>query len=330
MRLQCLLSGLWCIALLAMAGPVRADELRPGYIEFAEQSPGVWSLSWKRPYAQAPTEPPPPPVLPEACHYAGEVRQGGAAGAVLGRAQVNCNAPVWGQTIGVADLLGQSDLLARVVPLDGPAQALRLTASQPEATIAAPQARPPVWRTYFVIGVEHILEEWDHLLFVIALVLLLRQWRRAVVAATAFTVAHSITLAGASLGWLAMPQRPVEVLIALSIVFLAVEIAKADPARPSLAIRVPWVVAFLFGLLHGFGFAGALAEIGLPDDALVPALIAFNLGVEAGQLLVVAATLAAIAALSRVAAARLEPALRLCSYAIGITGAYWLVDRLAG
>ena len=95
-------------------------------------------------------------------------------------------------------------------------------------------------------------------------------------------------------------------------------------------MRVPWVVAFLFGLLHGFGFAGALAEIGLPDDALVPALIAFNLGVEAGQLLVVAATLAAIAALSRVAPARLEQALRLGSYAIGITGAYWLVDRLAG
>ena len=330
MRLLFILSGLWCMALLATAAPLRADELRPGYIEFAEQSPGSWSLSWKRPYTQAPTEPPPPPVLPEACEYSGEVRQGGAGGAVLGRAQVRCTGPVWGQSIGVADLLGQSDLLARVMPLDGPAQALRLTAAEPAATIAAPEARPPVWRTYFVIGVEHILEGWDHLLFVIALVLLLRQWRRAVVAATAFTVAHSITLAGASLGYLAMPQRPVEVLIALSIVFLAVEIARRDPDRPSLAMRLPWVVAFLFGLLHGFGFAGALAEIGLPDDALVPALVAFNLGVEAGQLLVVAVTLAVIAAVSRLALSRLEPALRIASYAIGITGAYWLVDRLAG
>lgn len=330
MTIRLLFAAVWCALAFAPLGALRADELRPGYIEFAEQAPGRWSLSWKRPYAQAPREVPPPPVLPEGCAYAGEIRQGASGSAVLGRAEVRCAGPVAGKAIGVADLLGQSDLLVRVIPRDGPAQALRLTAAQPQATIAAEEARPPVWRTYFVIGVEHILEGWDHLLFVIALVLLLRRWRRAVLAATAFTVAHSLTLAGASLGYLAMPQRPVEVLIALSIVFLAVEIAKADPCRPSLAIRVPWVVAFLFGLLHGFGFAGALAEIGLPDDALVPALVAFNLGVEAGQLLVVAATLAAIAALSRLAATRLELALRLGAYAIGITGAYWLVDRLAG
>lgn len=318
------------VLLLALMQPVKADELRPGYIEFSEDAPGQWTLAWKRPYLQPPDTPPPPPIVPGNCRFDGPVRQGAAGGAVLGRAQVRCDGPVAGKMLGVADLYGQSDLLARVVPLGAPAQALRITAAAPQATIAAEEVRPPVWRTYFVIGVEHILEGWDHLLFVIALVLLLRQWRRAVAAATAFTVAHSITLAGASLGILAMPQRPVEVLIALSIVFLAVEIAKADPARPSLALRMPWVVAFLFGLLHGFGFAGALAEIGLPDDALVPALVAFNLGVEAGQLLIVAATLALIALFSRIARGRLEPALRLASYAIGITGAYWLVDRLAG
>lgn len=318
------------VLLLAFVQPLKADELRPGYIEFAEHAPGEWTLAWKRPYFQPPENPPPPPIMPDNCRFDGAVRQGAAGGAVLGRAQVRCDGPVAGKTLGVADLYGQSDLLARVVPLGAPAQALRITAATPQATIAAPEARPPVWRTYFVIGVEHILKGWDHLLFVIALVLLLREWRRAVMAATAFTVAHSITLAGASLGWMAMPQRPVEVLIALSIVFLAVEIAKADPERPSLAVRLPWVVAFLFGLLHGFGFAGALAEIGLPDDALVPALVAFNLGVEAGQLLVVTVTLAVIAALSRLAATRLEAALRLGSYAIGMTGAYWLVERLAG
>lgn len=318
------------LAMLTLAGPARADELRPGYIEFAEQAPGQWTLAWKRPYAKPPPAPPPPPVLPANCRYQGEVRQGGSGGAVLGRAEVRCEGAVAGGTLGVADLLGQSDLLVRVIPRGEPAQTLRLTAAAPQAMIAREAERPPVWRTYFVIGVEHILAGWDHLLFVIALVLLLREWRRAVVAATAFTVAHSITLAGASLGLVAMPQRPVEVLIALSIVFLAVEIARADPARPSLTMRMPWVVAFLFGLLHGFGFAGALAEIGLPDDALVPALVAFNLGVEAGQLLVVAATLAVIAAVARVALARLQPALRLGAYGIGVTGAYWLVDRLAG
>lgn len=330
MSMRVILLALWCILAVMPLSALQADELRPGYIEFTEQTPGTWSLSWKRPYAQPPTGTPPPPVLPQGCDYLGEIRQGAAGGAVLGRAEVRCDGPVAGKAIGVADLLGQSDMLVRVSPLGETPQALRITAAGPEAIIAAEEAHPPVWQTYFAIGVEHILAGWDHLLFVIALVLLLRQWRRAVVAATAFTVAHSLTLAGASLGYLAMPQRPVEVLIALSIVFLAVEIAKANPDRPSLAMRMPWVVAFLFGLLHGFGFAGALAEIGLPDDALVPALVAFNLGVEAGQLLVVAATLAAIAALSRVAAARLEPALRIGSYAIGITGAYWLVDRLVG
>ena len=318
------------LGLSAAAAPARADELRPGYIEFAQTAPGEWTLAWKRPYLQPPETPPPPPVLPAGCRFAQEVRQGASGGAVLGRARVRCDGPVAGRTIGVADLLGQSDLLVRVMPLGEPAQALRLAAAEPQATIAAAAQRPPVWRTYFVIGVDHILEGWDHLLFVIALVLLLRQWRRAVVAATAFTVAHSITLAGASLGAIAMPQRPVEVLIALSIVFLAVEIARRESGHRSLTVRVPWLVAFLFGLLHGFGFAGALAEIGLPDDALVPALVAFNLGVEAGQLLVVAATLAALAAVARLALARLEPALRIASYGIGITGAYWLVDRLAG
>ncbi|QYU68377.1 HupE/UreJ family protein [Leptolyngbya sp. 15MV] len=196
--------------------------------------------------------------------------------------------------------------------------------------IAAPEAAPPVWRTYFALGVEHILEGWDHLLFVIALVLLLRRWRPAVIAATAFTLAHSITLAGASLGFLSMPSRPVEVMIALSIVFLAVEIVKRDPARPSLAMRLPWVVAFLFGLLHGFGFAGALASIGLPEGAIVPALVAFNLGVEAGQLLVVAVTLAVVALATRLGRAKVEQGMKLAAYAVGITGAYWLVERLTG
>ena len=324
----------WWFALLALllaaAAPARADELRPGYLELTETAPGEWALAWKQPYAVAPEAPPPPPVIPAHCRYVGEVRQGGAGGAVLGQAAMACDGSLGGREIGFEGMLGQDDMLVRVVPLEAPMQALRLTAAQPSATIAAEAESPPVWRTYFVLGVEHILEGWDHLLFVIALVLLLRQWRRAVVAATAFTVAHSLTLAGASLGFLSMPQRPVEVLIALSIVFLAVEIVKRDPDSPSLAMRFPWVVAFLFGLLHGFGFAGALREIGLPETDIAGALLAFNLGVEAGQLLVVAATLAAIALAARLAKRQLEPAMKLASYGVGITGAYWLVDRLVG
>jgi hydrogenase/urease accessory protein HupE len=315
---------------LFLAAPAQADELRPGYLELNETAPGQWALGWKQPFAIAPQGEPPPPVIPDNCAFDGPVRQGVAGLAILGSAMMRCDGPLGGQSIGVADLYGQADMLVRVVPLGEEPQALRLTAREPGATIAAPEAAPPVWRTYFALGVEHIIEGWDHLLFVIALVLLLRDWRRTVVAATAFTVAHSITLAGASLGFLSMPSRPVEVLIALSIVFLAVEIVKRDPERPSMAMRLPWVVAFLFGLLHGFGFAGALASIGLPEGAIVPALVAFNLGVEAGQLAVVGATLAILAVAARLARPALEPALRLASYGVGITGAYWLVERLAG
>lgn len=324
----------WWFALLAVllaaVSPARADELRPGYLELTETAPGEWAVAWKQPYAVAPSEPPPPPVIPANCRYDDDIRQGGAGGAVLGQATMACDGPLGGQAVGFAGMLGQADMLVRVVPLEAPLQVLRLTAAQPSAEIADEAVPPPVWRTYFLLGVEHILEGWDHLLFVIALVLLLRDWRRAVIAATAFTVAHSITLAGASLGFLSMPQRPVEILIALSIVFLAVEIVKRDPDAPSLAIKMPWVVAFLFGLLHGFGFAGALAEIGLPQGDIVAALLAFNLGVEAGQLLVVAGSLAIIALVTRIARRQLEPAMKLASYGIGIIGAYWLVDRLVG
>lgn len=316
--------------IVAASTAARADELRPGFLELTETAPGEWALAWKQPYAIPPSEPPAPPVIPAHCRYADDLRQGGAGGAVLGQASMTCTGSLGGQRIGFEGMLGQSDMLVRVIPLDAPMQALRLTAAEPSAEIAAETEQPPVWRTYFVLGVEHILEGWDHLLFVIALVLLLRQWRRAVIAATAFTVAHSITLAGASLGFLSMPQRPVEILIALSIVFLAVEIVKRDPASPSLAMRMPWVVAFLFGLLHGFGFAGALAEIGLPEGEIVAALLAFNLGVEAGQLLVVAATLALVALVARLASRQLEPAMKVASYGIGIIGSYWLVDRLVG
>ena len=183
---------------------------------------------------------------------------------------------------------------------------------------------------YLVIGAEHILFGWDHLLFVIALVLLIGNWRRVVVAATAFTISHSITLAAASLGFVGLPQKPVEALIALSILFLALEIVRSDPGQPTLTRRFPWVVAFLFGLLHGFGFAGALAEIGLPQDDLVAALLAFNIGVEAGQLLVIGLLLGTIAAARKFAPAALSPAIRAASYGIGIIGAYWLIDRVVG
>ena len=158
-----------------------------------------------------------------------------------------------------------------------------------------------------MLGIEHILSGFDHLLFVLALVLLVHGKRRLLLTVTAFTAAHSLTLAGATLGWVRLPGPPVEASIALSIVFVASEIVHARQGRPGMTARYPWVVAFSFGLLHGFGFAGALAEVGLPQSSIPIALLFFNVGVELGQLLFVGAVLAVIAAGSRVSE-RLRPA----------------------
>jgi len=187
--------------------------------------------------------------------------------------------------------------------------------------------------TYTTLGVEHILAGFDHLLFVLALVLLVQGTRRLLVTISAFTAAHSLTLAGATLGWVHVPGPPVEASIALSIVFVASEIIRAGEGGDSLTRRFPWVVAFAFGLLHGFGFAGALAEVGLPESSIAIALLFFNVGVEIGQLLFVAVVIAAIAGGTRVAK-RLRIAWpvslwRVAPYAIGSVASFWLVERIS-
>ena len=190
--------------------------------------------------------------------------------------------------------------------------------------------------TYLRLGVEHILFGFDHLLFVLALVILVRDWRRVLVTVTAFTVAHSLTLGAATLGFVSVPGPPVEAAIALSIVLVAVEIINARRGTPSLAARWPWLVAFCFGLLHGFGFAGALSQVGLPHHAIPLALLFFNLGVEIGQLAFVGAVLTASWMFRCAAAIRFEPPAVerivnrldvIAVYAIGSIAAYWLIER---
>ncbi len=183
--------------------------------------------------------------------------------------------------------------------------------------------------TYFRLGVDHILSGLDHLLFVLALILLIRDRWMLVKTITAFTLAHSITLAGATLGLFNLPPKPVEAAIALSIVFLAVELVKSKPGEQRLAERLPWLVAFAFGLLHGFGFAGALMETGLPQSDVPLALLTFNLGVEAGQLLFVAVVRLPFRA-SQAIVTGPQPKLRLlAAYGIGSVSMVWLISRLA-
>jgi hydrogenase/urease accessory protein HupE len=190
--------------------------------------------------------------------------------------------------------------------------------------------------SYLRLGVEHILFGFDHLLFVLAMVVLVREWRRVALTVTAFTVAHSITLAAATLGFVSVPGPPIEAAIALSIVLVAVEVVNTRRGMPSFTARWPWLAALCFGLLHGFGFAGALAEIGLPHQAIPIALLFFNLGVELGQLAFVAAVLSAGATLRGVITPRLDPALanrtstrvdETTAYAIGTVAAFWLIER---
>jgi hydrogenase/urease accessory protein HupE len=317
------------LALLALAVtiPASADELRPGYLELSQQTQTEWKLVWKAPILGG-LATRAEPLLPDFCNLKLDTpRLSGPA--VVATGKVTCSKPLAGATVGLKGMEpGSTDALLRVAPLGRPVQTERLIPGNSSYTVSTVPDGWQVARTYFVIGVEHILAGFDHLLFVIALVLLLQRGRAVVAAATAFTLAHSITLAGTTLGLFGLPQAPVEASIALSIVFLAVEIVKAKPGEPRLSERVPWVVAFLFGLLHGFGFAGALREIGLPETDVPVALLTFNLGVEAGQLMIIAATMAVLAALARFAPKARRPAIIASTYLIGAVASFWFIERI--
>jgi hydrogenase/urease accessory protein HupE len=313
--------------LVGIAGTAKADELRPGYIEFSQKDAARWMLVWKAPVRGGIT-PDTQPILPKGCAITGEPIRSMMPLAVVTKADVRCSSDVAGKSIGLSNLsASQTDVLVRVAPLGRPVQALRLTADAPLAMIAAKDSRFQIASTYFIIGIDHIIFGFDHLLFVVSLVLLLSGFWTIFKAVTAFTIAHSLTLVGTTLGFMGLPQRPVESVIALSILFLAVEITKKQPDAPRLSERLPWVVAFAFGSLHGFGFAGALKEIGLPESDVPTALLTFNLGVEAGQLFVVLVTAALLTALRRFAAALLPAFVRTLTYGIGSVAAYWFIER---
>ena len=205
---------------------------------------------------------------------------------------------------------------------------MRLTPSSYTFTVSDSESWQQVASTYTMLGVEHILLGIDHLLFVLALLMIVDGWRKLVATVTAFTLAHSITLAAATLGFVKVPQSPVEAVIALSILFVAAEIIHWRQGRPGITRRKPWLVAFTFGLLHGFGFAGALTEIGLPEHAIPLALLFFNVGVEAGQLLFIAGVLVAWSVLRRFEWP--EWAWRIPVYGIGTMAAFWTIERIAG
>ena len=321
-------AALWvCFALGLCPTSARADELRPAYVEMTEQVPGQWSLLWKA-SANSRLGQTGAIMLPENCAIEGERQREFSGSNILTRLALRCDGPLQGQGIGLKGLeLSTTDALVRIAPLDGAMQTLRLTPDQPVAAVPGPSVISNVGATYTLLGIEHILLGFDHLFFVLALVLLLKGGWLVAKTVTAFTIAHSLTLIGSTLGLLSLPSQPVEAVIALSIVFLAVEVLKSRPDDLRLSERFPWIVAFLFGLLHGFGFAGALAEIGLPDGDVPLALLTFNLGVEIGQLLIVALALAALYGLRQLRQHWVQPAKTVMAYGIGIIATYWFIER---
>jgi len=321
-------AGLALVA-LALGRGAAAHEVRPGYLELREQAPERFALLWKVP-ARGDLRFGIRAVLPPRCAPVGEPHATWTGDAYVERAVLACPGGLDGEPIAVDGLAATSvDVLARVARADGSVQMARLTPAAPAFTVAPAPGALGVARAYGALGVEHILGGVDHLLFVLALVLLVGAARRLVATVTAFTVAHSLTLAAATLGVVRVPAAPVEAVIALSIVLVTAEIVHDAAGRPGITARRPWLVAFVFGLLHGLGFAGALAEVGLPPQAIPLALLCFNVGVELGQLAFVAAVLALGGLAARLPLAWPAWGWRLPPYAIGCTAAYWTIARLA-
>jgi hydrogenase/urease accessory protein HupE len=327
----------FAVVAVLLGQPALSDELRPGYLEMRQTSPGVYNLLFKIPARGEDLRLAIYVKLPEGTQDVAPPRASFSDGAYVERRTIRRNGGLIGQQVGIDGLSAAStDVLVRVESLAGAIQTERLSPTRTTFVVQATPGAGEVAATYLRLGVEHILFGFDHLLFVLALVILVRDLRRVAVTVTAFTIAHSITLAAATLGLVNVPGPPVEATIALSIMLVSVEILNARRGKSSLTTRLPWLVAFSFGLLHGFGFAGALAEVGLPQHAIPVALLFFNLGVEIGQLAFVTAVLTVGGLFRTAIALRLEPALIrrtvnrfdvFAAYAIGTVAAFWLIER---
>jgi hydrogenase/urease accessory protein HupE len=325
-------SKLRVLLLIAVAWlPMLADahEMRPGYLEIRETAVDTYDVLWKVPaqgddmrmglYLQ----------FDEDVKALMEPVDGFAGSAHIQRMRIQRDGGLTGSTVRINGLAATlTDVLLRLERIDGTEITHRFTPDNPNYVFETEPGRGQVAWTYFALGVEHILSGVDHLLFVLALLIVVAGWRRLVGTVTAFTVAHSITLALAALGFIHVPGPPVEAIIALSIMFVAAEIIRGRQGNPGLTASLPWIVAFTFGLLHGFGFAGALSEIGLPQSSIPLALFTFNVGVEIGQLMFIAAVLSLYSIGKRFYPTPAEWAWRVPSYAIGGVAAFWVFERI--
>ena len=326
----CRAAAVWLamlVSLLAATLGACAHEVRPAYLQIDQIGQSRFSVLWRTPLLSGM----PLPVLlqfSDGIRPVVEPSERQLSDSIVERRIVEAPAGLAGERIGFVGLQATiTDVLVRVKMQDGTVTTSLVRPSQPWIDIQARQSSFEVARLFVVEGIEHILFGYDHLLFVAALMLIVRNWRVLVKTITAFTVAHSITLTFATLGWVALPSGPVEIMIAFSIVLVAAEIVRTERGQTSLATTWPWVVAFAFGLLHGFGFAGALQHLGLPQDDIPLALLCFNVGVEIGQLLFIAVLLLAVHLVRRLVHLPRQ-AVGASAYAIGIIAAFWCIERL--
>jgi hydrogenase/urease accessory protein HupE len=319
--------ALVALALVARPAAAPAHPLAPSLLEVRETGDGQAEVSWKTPLVR-PRGAAPEPVLPSRCRPLGPQTRTVEDTGVRTRWTVACGPDgLVGERIGVEglDVIGT---LVRVALIDGRVVQGIVSAARPFLTVPAHPRRWDVLRDYGALGVRHILSGPDHLLFVFGLVLLATTWRRLLATVSAFTVGHSITLSLAALGLAELPSQPIEAAIALSVLVLAIELAR-DGGSPTLVRRYPWVMAAAFGLLHGLGFAAALREAGLPAGEIPLALLSFNLGIEAGQLLFVAGVLGVQEVLARIPLRTPAWTRRVPVYGMGSLAAFWWLERTA-
>jgi len=334
------------LLLAALASGLSAHEVRPAYLELRQTGPETYDAFWKVPgqgenlrlglYVE----------LPVGSTNVTPPRAAMANNAFTERWTVRRAGGLAGGTIHIAGLSAtMTDVLVRLERLDGSVQVTRLTPATPSFTVEATPGGLEVARTFTALGLEHILTGIDHLLFVLALLLIvLRHDRnpepvegliitrggwRLVKTVTAFTISHSLTLTAATLGWVHLPPPPVEAVIALSIVFVAAEIIRQQRGDEGITARAPWLVAYTFCLMHGLGFAGGLSEAGLPAGHIPAALLFFSLGVETGHLLFIGVVLALIALVRRIRLPLPRWAGLVPPYAIGTTAMFWVIQRIA-
>jgi hypothetical protein len=303
-----------------------AHEIRPAYLELAEISAGRFDILWKQPIRQG-RGLNVSPTLPDNCKPLGMHRSEVTPDALIKRWTVDCSPDgINGRQISIVGLNRTlTNVMVRIQYRNGNVTSEVLSAGNISFVVFQKEAKAP-W-DYLQLGIVHLLSGFDHILFVIGLMFLVRRPMLLVKTITAFTVAHSITLGLSALGLVLIPQSPIEALIALSILFLAFELTRKEPVK-NLTAQYPWLIAFVFGLLHGFGFASVLSNIGLPESAAILALFLFNVGVEIGQLILVAVILVILRGTKPWRRQIPFSLTRVPIYGMGVISAFWLIERI--